>query len=183
MVLNFNLNKNKQPVTKTYCVYPKDQFNADTGELLGDYEIIDAFSEIDAKNQSQWAHDSDIVIIDATPNCYVIDRINGDSEQYIPEFLIPNDARKYIFEFLDDAMLYYLYRKYDKDNNYTFNAYFTDGKYKVTSNELFQRQSWTKYWKNFIVHPGKDKVETVSKTLILAVLGGLILLLLIVADL
>jgi len=154
---------------KTWKVFHIDSPN--------DYEYVDARTEKDAIARSSFV-DKDDLFANEKPdkNCFIIDVKNGNYETFIEDKKIHEeipDARIWDFE---GKFMYYLYREYKADGTSRLVGYTRPQKVLVSPDMLNDAIHWTPSLTKVLKTSSMFSMETLSKGLILGVLGLLILL-------
>ena len=150
-----------------------------------DYEYVAARSEREAIAKSSFI-DKDDLFANEKPdkNCFIIDIKNGSYETFIEDKKIHDeipDAKIYDFE---GTPMYYLFREY-KDGSSKLVPYTrpgTDKKVMVSPDMLYDAIHWTDSLNKVLKTKDIFSMEKLSTPLILGVLGLLILLIVMLAD-
>ena len=148
-----------------------------------DYEYIDARSEKDAIDRSSFPEKDDLFANEKPEkNCFIIDIKNGSYETFIEDSKIHKDipdAKLYDFE---GVHMYYLFREYKTDGTSNLVAYTRPGKVTISPDKLYDAIHWSDSLNKVLKTKDIFSMEKLSTPLILGVLGLLILLIIMLAD-
>lgn len=148
-----------------------------------DYEYVAARSEKEAIAKSSFV-DKDDLFANEKPdkNCFIIDVKNGSYETFIDDKKIHDeipDAKLYDFE---GTHMFYLFREYKPDGTSKLVPYTRPGKVTVSPDTLYDAIHWTDSLNKLLKTKDIFSMEKLSTPLILGVLGLLILLIVMLAD-
>lgn len=168
----------QKPLKKGWKVWRV--FNIDTPD---DYEYVNARTEKEAIALSSFI-DKDDLFANEKPekNCFIIDQKNGSYETFIEDKKVHADipdAKLYDFE---GTHMYYLFREYKADGTSKLVAYTRPGKVTISPDKLYDAIHWTDSLNKVLKTKDIFAMEKLSTPLILGVLGLLILLIIMLAD-